>query len=228
MSLRTRLTLVVAATVAFAVIAGAYAAHYSTGRELRSEVDTFLLDRMDGFTRHPPIRPFDNLGPGIPPGERGRLFDFDSIAQVIDPSGRILASIPMGTTLPVTKEDLEMAEQADSHAHFRDINISEGHFRMLTAAIPGGRKVQIARSLGETDEVLAGLRNRLGLIALFGTALAGLGAWAVARRHTQPIEDLTKACERVAATQDLTTPVPSSSGGELGRLALSFNTMLTA
>lgn len=228
MSLRTRLTAVVAAAVAFAVIGGAYAAHYSIGRELRREVDAFLLDRMDGFTRHGPFRPFDSIGGGLPPAGRGRLFDFDSVAQVIDSQGRILASLPMGTVLPVTEEEMNVGQNNSPPARFRDITISEGHFRMLTASLPGGRKVQIARSLAETDQVLAALRNRLGIIALIGTALAGLGAWALGRRATRPIEDLTAACEQVALTQDLTSPVASGGGGELGRLASSFNTMLQA
>src|SRR5205823_3245067 len=42
------------------------------------------------------------------------------------------------------------------------------------------------------------------------------------------IEQLTNAAERVAATQDLETPIPVTGEDEVGRLATSFNTMLSA
>ena len=48
------------------------------------------------------------------------------------------------------------------------------------------------------------------------------------RRATRPIEQLTDTAERIAETQDLTTPIPVKGDDEVGRLAASFNTMLIA
>ena len=48
------------------------------------------------------------------------------------------------------------------------------------------------------------------------------------RRATRPIERLTETAEHIAATQDLTTPIPVRGDDEVGRLAASFNTMLIA
>ena len=99
---------------------------------------------------------------------------------------------------------------------------------MITASVKGGGAVQIARLVSESGDVLDVLRNRLVLIALGGIAFAALAAWLVMRRATQPIERLTETAEHIAATQDLTTPIPVHGSDEVGRLAASFNTMLIA
>ncbi|MCU1487554.1 MAG: hypothetical protein JWN67_4300, partial [Actinomycetia bacterium] len=49
MSLRTRLTVLVAAVVAAAVIGGAVTSYYGTRHQLRAEVDSFLVQRVQAF-----------------------------------------------------------------------------------------------------------------------------------------------------------------------------------
>lgn len=212
MTLRTRLTLAVAAIVAVAVLTGAAAAHFSIRRELRGEIDSSLVERSRRFTQ--PAGPRREQ----PPVEPGAL------VQQIDANGRITASA--GAALPVTADDTAVARTRGARA-FRDVEIDGERYRMLTTSIRGGA-VQIARSLRETDDVLDGLRTRLALIAFLGTALAALAGWALARRTTRPIEELTQTTEHIAATQDLTTPIPVTGTDEVGRLAAAFNTMLSA
>ncbi|MCU1372882.1 MAG: two-component system sensor kinase, partial [Actinomycetia bacterium] len=91
-----------------------------------------------------------------------------------------------------------------------------------------GGAVQLARTLTETDDILHGLRDRLLLAAVAGSAVAGLVAWEVARRTARPVVQLTAAAEVVAATQDLSVPITVRGGDEVGRLAASFNAMLAA
>ena len=235
MTLRTRLTLAVAAIVAAAVLAGAAAAHYSTASELRGELDAFLVERARRFGDRPGGAGPGDLGgagggaggprrPG--PGRQQPLVELDAVTQLIDRSGRITSSVSGQPALPVDAADLQAA-RARGARRLRDVEIDGERYRMLTASAPGGA-VQIARSMGEMDGVLAGLRVRLGLIGLLGTGLAALAGWGLARRTTRPIEELTTATERIAATQDLTTPVPSGGTDEVGRLAATFNTMLGA
>jgi two-component system sensor histidine kinase MprB len=239
-SLRTRLTLAVAAIVAAAVVTGAYASHLSTSSELRAETDKFLLDRSERFTRQPPRQDlgFDLGPPGGGGGGRGRddqrgpgrepFVDFDAVTQVLSASGVVTESLPDQPALPVEAKDRALASSRSDEHTLRDVTVDGVHYRMLTASLPGGGAVQLARGVGETDEVLAVLRNRLLLIALAGTLLAGLVGWALARRTTKPIEQLTATAEQVATTQDLTTPIPVKGTDEVGRLAGSFNTMLAA
>src|SRR5207245_6023956 len=50
----------------------------------------------------------------------------------------------------------------------------------------------------------------------------------VSRAALVPVRRLTGAAERVARTQDLGHRIPAEARDELGRLAVSFNTMLAA
>ena len=225
MSLRTRLTLTVAAIVAVAVIGGAYAAQYSAKQALRDETDKFLSDRAAGYVAHPP--PGGDIGGRHDGDDRGRYFDYDAIQQVIDGSGEITSRTPNQPTLPIDVEDRSIASDAGK-TRVRDIEVNGAEYRMITAYVTGGSAVQIARRVSESDDVIDVLRNRLVLIALGCISLAALVAWWVMRRATRPIERLTETAEHIAATQDLTTPIPVKGTDEVGRLAASFNTMLIA
>ena len=244
MTLRTRLTLAVAAIVAAAVVSGAYASHYTTSRELRSEADKFLLSRATRFTNRGPGFGGGGGGPGggpgsgrpnfdlgrAPGGDRdggGPLVGLDAVTQVLDANGAVISSVAGQPTLPVDGRDRALARRAGT-PRLRDVHVGEVHYRMLTASLAGGGAVQLGRSLTETDDVLSVLRNRFVVIALAGTVLAALAGWVLARRTTKPIQRLTDTAERVAATQDLTTPIPVRGDDEVGRLASSFNTMLVA
>lgn len=230
MNLRTRLTITVAAIVAVAVIVGGYAVLYSTKRELRSQVDNFLVARADRFTRQPPGPPGRGLGPGGPARfgvDRGPLADFDAVVQVVDRNGLVTQSIADQPALPLSSQDQELALVGGSQ-ELHDVTVGGVHYRMLTTPLPAGGAVQIARSLQENDNIVSALRSKLFLIGAFGTLLAGLVAWAVARRTTKPIQQLTEASEHVAATQNLAVPIPVRGNDEVGRLAASFNTMLVA
>jgi two-component system, OmpR family, sensor histidine kinase MprB len=226
-TLRTRLTLAVAAIVAAAVFTGAFASHYYTNRELRRETDRFLVERARRFQ-----------APGAPRGgfkvpplvlQRGPrpLINFDAPTQLIDKNGRIVTELPGQPRLPVDAADRALAQNTGP-SRLSDTHVAGQHYRVITASLPGGGAVQIARSMRETDDVLAVLQNRLIIISLLGTLLAGLVAFMLARRTMKPIRHLTDAAERVAATQDLNTPIPVRGEDEVGRLASSFNSMLAA
>ena len=120
---------------------------------------------------------------------------------------------------------------AGARGYFSDTHIGSDHLRVLTAALPGGtlaRAIQIARSLNEVDHTLSNLRLILMLVALGGIAVAALLGSLVSRAAIAPVRRLTEATEHVAETQDLARRIPSRGGGELSRLAVSFNAMLDA
>ncbi len=225
MSLRTRLTVIVAVIVAVAVVGGAYAAQLTAQHALRDATDKFLRDRASGFVNQPPVDHDDFGAPSEK--DRGRYFEFDAIQQTIDRDGTVTNSLPGQPTLPIDAEDREIARE-QNQTHYRDVTVDGESYRMLTASLRDGGAVQIARKVSETDDVLDVLRTRLVIIALAGIALAALAAWLVMRRATRPIEQLTDTAEHIAETQDLTTPIPVKGDDEVGRLAASFNTMLVA
>ncbi len=230
MNLRIRLTAVVTTTVAAAVLIGAYAAYASTSGQLQAEMDDFLLGRAEGFTFDVPAGSDHGLTGGLVIREDRDVpgaVDLDALSQIITAEATIETSIPGQPRLPVDAVDADIAEDGGI-PRLRDISIDGVPYRMVTAPAGSGRAVQIARSTAENEAVLAGLRSRLALIAVIGTLLAALAAYAVARRTTKPIEALTRAAEEVATTQDLKHPITVATTDEIGRLAMSFNTMLTA
>jgi len=229
-SLRTRLTVIVAVIVAVAVVGGAWAAQLSAKQALRDETDKFLRDRAAGIVERPPggnggfgNAPTDNDGDG----NHHPYFEFDALQQIIDRNGNVTDTLPGQPSLPIDAQDRAIAAK-QSASRYRDVTIDGEDYRMITVSLRNGGAVQIARQVSETDDVLDVLRNRLVLIALAGIALAALAAWLVMRRATRPIERLTETAEHIAATQDLTTPIPVRGDDEVGRLAASFNTMLIA
>jgi two-component system sensor histidine kinase MprB len=231
MSLRTRLTLIVAAIVVLAVAGGASLAWLGTSRELHSQIDSFLLTRVAQYERAgPPDRRVGGDGSGFDRGpDRGRpLVELDAVTQVIDGSGTVVQSVAGQPSLPIDAKDIQLASSGGNVARLRDVTVSGQTYRMLTAADPRGGAVQLARSLEETDSVLHSLRDRLVLAALVGAAVAALIAWLVARGVVRPIAQLTRTAEHVAVTQDLSVPIPVRGDDEVGRLAASFNTMLVA
>jgi len=229
-SLRTRLTVIVAVIVAVAVVGGAYAAQVSAKNALRDETDKFLRERAAGIVARPPggNGAFD----GAPTdkdddGNHRPYYEFDAVQQIIDRDGTVTDTLPGQPSLPIDAGDRAIAAK-QSASRYRDVTVGGEEYRMITVSLRNGGAVQIARQVSETDDVLDVLRNRLVLIALTGIALAALAAWLVMRRATRPIERLTETAEHIAATQDLTTPIPIRGNDEVGRLAASFNTMLIA
>jgi two-component system sensor histidine kinase MprB len=227
-SLRTRLTVIVAVIVAAAVVGGAYAAHVSAQHALNQETDKFLHDRAAGFVQHP-IPDHGGFG-GFPSDDdegNGRYFQFDAVQQIIDRAGTVTNVLPNQPALPVDASDREVA-RSTGQMRYRDVTVGDDSYRMITASLPDGGAVQIARQVSETDDVLDVLRTRLVVMAIAGIALAAIAAWLVMRRATRPIVQLTDTAEHIAETQDLTTPIPVKGHDEVGRLAASFNTMLVA
>src|SRR5205085_1282372 len=171
-TLRTRLTLAVAAIVAAAVVSGAYASHYTTSRELRTEADKFLLSRAERFTSRPGPgpggggggpgdgrgggRPSFDLGPAPVGGDRdsGQLLGLDAVTQVLDTNGAVISSVAGQPALPIDAHDRLLA-RAGGRPRLRDVRVGDVHYRMLTASLPGGGVVQLGRSLSETDDVLS-------------------------------------------------------------------------
>lgn len=248
MSLRTKLSLTVAAIVAVAVFGGAYAAHVSAGNALRDETDKFLAQRAAEFVARPPGAAFGATTTTTPPATTappaghdehethdreddegpGRYFDYDAVQQTVAADGTVTQFSSAQPRLPVDR-DAERIAATGAGTRYRDVTVKGIEYRMVTQGLGAGNgAVQIARQVQETHDVLDVLRNRLLVIALVGVGVAALVAWFVGRSITKPIRRLTQTAERIAQTQDLTTPIPVQGDDEVGRLAASFNTMLVA
>jgi two-component system sensor histidine kinase MprB len=99
---------------------------------------------------------------------------------------------------------------------------------LLTTEPPTPIAVQVALPLTEIDSTLSRLAWILFFVALSGVAVAVVLGWLVARAALAPVRRLTTATEEITATRDLSRRVDEGTHDELGRLGLSFNTMLAA
>src|SRR5699024_7752635 len=96
-------------------------------------------------------------------------------------------------------------------------------------AVPAGSHsaLVLSTSLRSTQQTLAQLSVVLVVMGGAGIVLAAAAGTAVARAGLRPVQRLTAATERVAATGDL-RPIPVGGDDELARLTASFNGMLGA
>ncbi len=217
MTLRTRISLLVAGSVALAIFLVAGASFASAVREINVEADRFLLERADALARGPFRGRF----------ESGSLFGRDRPVQLISPSGEPLAVAGIDDFLPVSDLDLA-ALDGEGAGTIHTMNAHGRSYRVVTLPVEGGGGIMLAQDLSEQQAVLDGLKARFALIGVLGAVAAGLIASIVVSRTMEPMASLARAAEHVATTQDLDHPISVQRDDEVGRVAASFNTMLEA
>jgi two-component system sensor histidine kinase MprB len=235
MSLRWRIAAGLAAIAAFVCALAAVGAYLSTARQLQAGVDNSLLTRSQELSMPTTHVERDRARPkGTPPPIIDRAvpcpptaaYQTFPVAQIVAPDGSVQACLDGGPVIPPGKVDLALAQQGGNSV-LRTVEINGTSYRVLTVAWKSGA-FQTARDLTEMHRVLGALRLRLAGLALAGVAAAGLLGWLVARRIVRPVERLRDAAELIASTQDLSTPVPTEGSGEVGSLARSVTTMVSA
>ncbi len=220
MSVRTRLGLLVAASVAVAVLAVSGVALWIARSEARSALDRKLDDRVVVLA----------ASGGRLPERRGvqffgRFVPRDVLVQVVAPNGAVVYK--SDDVLPVGRADRAVAN-GRTRRHRSDVSADGVRLRVLTVPISPAGALMVASPLDEVDENVSGLRNALALVAVVGVAGAGLLGFLVAGRAIRPVRRLTDAARNVAQTQDLDQPIELERDDELGELARSFNAMLEA
>ena len=109
----------------------------------------------------------------------------------------------------------------------RTVTANGDSYRVV--AVPAGRGLALV--LGQSTATVDRVLRTLGLVSLGAGAVGiALAAWAgasIARTGLRPVERLTAAAERVAATGRL-EPIEVEGDDEIARLAHAFNAMLTA
>jgi two-component system, OmpR family, sensor histidine kinase MprB len=227
MPFRRRLALAAAAAVAVAVLLASVAAYVLVRGQLRGEIDSSLRGRAGGITDVSRLVPGHGMVPeGRLPPPAVKVGGPVPFVQLLGERGKVVMPGGEGIRLPVESSDIHRARGEDGTS-LRDVEVDGEHVRMLTASLPDGGAIQLARSLDEVDRVLANLRLILGAVLLLGIAFALVLGRFVARTALGPVERLTEASEHVAATRDLSRRIDAgSSDDELARLAGSFNTML--
>jgi two-component system sensor histidine kinase MprB len=233
-SLRRRLALLSALAVAFAVLLASVLVYTLVSDRLHGDIDNDLRDQADQITQRigpvqtvlPPGAGRDGLalehavpapGPGAPP----------ALAQLIAPDGNVVTEPDTRFTIPVSSADRQLAATGGEPS-LQDVKESGSDLRVLTQPLPMGGAIQLAQSLEDTQPTLDTLVIILALVSAGGIALAAALGPVVARTALAPAGDVSAAAEEVARTHDLGHRIEVRGDDELGRLAASFNEMLTA
>jgi two-component system sensor histidine kinase MprB len=148
------------------------------------------------------------------------------LAQVTLSNGDVIASAT-GAKLPATEADREVASGKRSES-FRDARIGGVHLRVLTTRGPKGATLTLAKPLTDVDDTLGRLRWILFAVTIGGIGLASGFGVAVSRAAARPLGRLTATAEQVTATGELHHRIEPEGDDEPGRLAASFNAMLSA
>lgn len=226
MSLRVRLTLI--STVVLAVVIAIFGAgvYLLLERNLRSRIDTGLVQRADEVGRAMRFSP-----------DRAAINTFgfskpNTYIQIVDKEGDIVArSDALGPVrLDVSEDVLEVAR--GRHDPFtRDVEAGGVAFRVYAKPLvdqlgqPVGT-VLVAALLDDLETTLKNARGILLLAGVAGIALAAGLSWRSARTALRPVEDIAATAQQIGVTGDLSRRVPAGGEDELGKLAEAFNTML--
>jgi len=220
MSLRTRVTMLVAACVAGAVALVSLGAYATVRNSLYSQLRTQLMDKTLAVAQGP-------VGFGHEMNVDTGPFQFSTIQfDIVDSGGTSHANItPESSRLP--RGLISRAEESVAAGALSSSARTVGRYEVV--AVPyscsAGTALVASQPFSDDDNVLKSLSLVLILISAAGVVVAAVAGTAVARGGLRPVLRLTEATERVARTGDL-RPIPVSGDDELARLTQSFNSML--
>ena len=233
MTLRWRITLILAAVALAVSVSAAAAAYLSTASQLRSSIDDTLTSRATAVNstdgREPDGGRGGHGGPGgaaDPPGcPAAGQFQPAAAAQLVAADGTVTTCIDGAPTLPVTAQDRALAA---GRTALRTVTVDGQDYRLLSTPWHDGGILQIARGLDESKTLLRRLSLQLLALVVVATAVPAALGWLIATRVTRPIVKLRDSTRHIAATLDLSEPVAVGGSGEVGSLAASFRTMVAA
>jgi two-component system, OmpR family, sensor histidine kinase MprB len=229
LSLRGRLTVLVTAAVAIAVVGVAVTSWLLVRGRLYQQFDAQLRSYAQLAAQSPTpaaalaaLRSADRQGAAIG-GERGPALT----VQFIDGSGVSTASdIAAVSQVPVSDRAREVAAGRLDIAS-EVVTIGQDRYRVWTVRRAGGA-AQVARNAEGIENTLAELALWHAVVGLVGVAGAAVAGLLVARSALRPVHALTAGAERIARTRDPSDGIEVGGRGEIARLAEAFNTMLAA
>jgi two-component system sensor histidine kinase MprB len=223
-SLRRRLSLIAAASVAIAVLIAIMACYLVVRGQLRGQVDNALRQQEAVVAR---THTLGSTLPGIPASDGGPA----QYVQVVLVNGQRFGRLG-DITLPIDARTLKIA-RTGSGSTMTDVRVGNDHLRVLTFAVtvpvdgvPVAAALQLARPLNGIDGVLSNLRLILALLLLGGIAVAAALGRLAARRVLAPLGEVAQAVQHIGETDDLTGRIRVHADDEVGQLATRFNSML--
>jgi two-component system, OmpR family, sensor histidine kinase MprB len=220
-SLRARIGMLAALVAALVVVLVSGAAFVTVRLNILQTLDSNLLQRAAAAAQSEladpqqlATIPTEVLGAGDI-----RLALYLANNQAISAEGA--ASAP-----PLGVDELAVARGTEPSS-VRTAAVGRVPYRVVAVQAGPGQALVIAQRLDSTQLVLTKLGVALPIVGGIGVVVAAFAGVAIARAGLRPVDRLTAATERVAATGDL-RPIPVEGSDELARLTASFNEMLGA
>jgi two-component system, OmpR family, sensor histidine kinase MprB len=224
--LQTRFTLVAAGAVAATALAITAVAFIAIRTDLENQIQQGLTTRA-ASVEHAAHRLHGQIPDGWLPPHSGQAGLATTYTQVITSTGATWSPRGDQGVLPPDSADLAVAsgKRAGFFAHR---TIAGTPVAVLTTPLAPGLALQVAESLSTTDLEVTSVGATLAVLSAIGIMAATVLGWAVARAGLAPVTRLASVAEQVTATGDPSRRVDVSRQDELGRLATSFNSMLSA
>jgi two-component system sensor histidine kinase MprB len=154
-------------------------------------------------------------------------FGVVTYAQLITSAGQVRA--PVGDAGWLTPSAAAVNVAAGRAAAFDAVTKVNGISAMVrTTSLAPGLALQVAEPLTVTDLEVTSVGATLATLSALGVLAATLVGWAVATTGLAPVTRLASVAEEVSRTGDPGRRVAVGRHDELGRLAGTFNAMLSA
>ncbi|MGK5628001.1 HAMP domain-containing sensor histidine kinase [Streptomyces sp. URMC 123] len=214
MTLRTKVTAVVAAAAALAISLAAFLSYRGVGGLVGDELERGLVNRADTVVTL--------LAAGLTPPAQA-----DMTEQIVSARGAVRPLASGRDALPVPPDALRVARTGRGESR-ADVVVSGTEYGTLTRPLPGGGAVMVAQSHEGAARVDDAFLWRISWTTAAATGLAALTGWLILGRVLRPVHRLADATRRITTTQDLGTPLPPAGSDEIGQLTRGFAHMLAA
>ena len=239
--IRARLSMLVAAAVAFAVAAVSVTCWFIVQGKLYEQVDSDLQKMTQRGFDDSALRQLVANCSETPQQNSNDFRAPNNYLQLVKPDGTICVAGFSEGVVNVTSADKKLIADADATNGIlhngTDKDGESVRVMSLPVAVSEGlgtdpyrAALVIAVPLKGTESTLNELALILLLVSGIGVVGAGAAGLAVARAGLRPVDKLTEAVEHVARTEDLgiRIPVDEESDDEIARLSHSFNSMTSA
>ncbi|MER6424356.1 HAMP domain-containing sensor histidine kinase [Streptomyces sp. NPDC001137] len=239
--IRSRLAMLVAAAVAFAVAAVSVTCWFIVQGKLYEQVNNDLQKALSMPRLDDQVRAAVNNCTKQPSRDNGNG-PRNTYFQVVADDGRTCVLPYSAGAVKVTQTDENLIKKGDANqgvfhnstdANGNDVRVLALPGFTITNAATGttsNAALLIALPLKNTQKTLNDLALILLLVSGVGVLGAGAAGLAVARAGLRPVDKLTEAVEHVARTEDLSIriPVEDDAEDEVARLSRSFNSMTSS
>ncbi|MET3923752.1 ATP-binding protein [Arthrobacter sp. UYEF20] len=219
MTLRLRMTLVIAAAITLTVLVFAALVYALAGHELRNNEDLSLRRESDRIIQ------LIRTDPNWQGFSQCTWVSSPACAQLVAPTPDGDPATATGPALPITGQMREVAS-GERAAFFTEAAIGDDPVRVYVRPLTNQRALVVGV---RDDRVLASFERLGWLLAatVLGTMAVAAGtAYLAARRGLRPVDRLTAVAESIAQTGNTDIRIPGSTTSEINRLGIAFNTML--